>query len=167
MVKRGKVSKRKCYHEKKHENIWREKIKINSCDDDGEEADGNVNDNDDDDDDDDDDDNDDDDDDNTGDSDNNGDDDVVVVMMMVKMMVTVMVMIMVMMMLVVVVVMMMMVWRDDGKWLIALFAYYFVNRFIIQGRIHGGTTIRHEVRDWFIRQPPVNKKENLIPGNHF
>ena len=164
MVKRGKVSKRKCHHEKKHENIWRKKIKINSCDDDGEEADGNVNDNDDDDDDDND---DDDDDDNTGDSDNNGDDDVVVVMMMVKMMVTVMVMIMVMMMLVVVVVMMMMVWRDDGKWLIALFAYYFVNRFIIQGRIHGGTTIRHEVRDWFIRQPPVNKKENLIPGNHF
>ena len=44
MVKRGKVSKRKCYHEKKHEDIWREKIKINSCDDDGEEADGNVND---------------------------------------------------------------------------------------------------------------------------
>ena len=155
MPKREKASKRKCYHEKKHENIWQEKIKINSCDDDGEEADVNVNDNDDDD--------DDDDDDNNN---NNGDDDVVVVMMMVKMMVTVMVMIMVMMMLVVVVVMMM-VWRDDGDWLIDLFAYYFVNRFIIQGRIHGGTTIRHEVRDWFIRQPPVNKKENLIPGNHF
>ena len=56
--KTNEASKRKCYHENKHQNIWQEKIKINSCDDDGEEADGNVNDDDDDD----------------GDSDNNGDD---------------------------------------------------------------------------------------------
>ena len=63
---------------------------------------------------------------------------------------------------------------DDGRtimmvicWLIDLFAYYLVNRFIIQGRIHGGTTIRHESRDWCIRQPPANKKENLIPDTIF
>ena len=164
MAYSDEASKRKCYHENKHENIWQEKIKINCCDDDadddGEEADGKVNDNDDDDDDDDNDDGHDDgngngnsdacddgdddvggggnvdDNDDGGGDDDDDDDDGMTIMMVID-------------------------------WLINLFAYYFVNRFIIQGRIHGGTTIKHEVRDWSMRPPLVNKKENLIPDTVF